>query len=271
VDRDDFTYELSPDVILHARPCRSKAGENDLAMALPAREGGDERLRIGCIHGSTFDIDGYQTNFPICRDAGILRGFDYLAIGDTHSFRDVTADLPVPTVYPGAPEPTNFGEPGAGNVALVALFRRGRRPRIDAEPVSFWRWTDVECRDMNELRSVLTIQGLDHHVVRLHLDMTVSLSEESEVERILRDLQGTDATHGRAGVLVVDRTNLRLQVGSADAFPDDLPTVLKDTVDRLDRLIEEATEESEKSKATRALAHLYKLLQNQHATGGSGL
>jgi hypothetical protein len=32
--------------------------------------------------------------------------------------------------------------------------------------------------------------------------MTVSLSEESEVERILRDLQGTDATHGRAGVLV---------------------------------------------------------------------
>ena len=57
--------------------------------------------------------------------------------------------------------------------------------------------------------------------------MTVSLSEESEVERILRDLQGTDATHGRAGVLVVDRSNLRLQVGSGNAFPDDLPAVLK--------------------------------------------
>src|ERR1019366_8501958 len=49
--------------------------------------------------------------------------------------------------------------------------------------------------------------------------MTVSLSEESEVERILRDLQGTDATHGRAGVLVVDRSNLRLQVGSGTPFP----------------------------------------------------
>lgn len=35
VDRDDFTYELAPDVILYARPCRSRAGENDLAMALP--------------------------------------------------------------------------------------------------------------------------------------------------------------------------------------------------------------------------------------------
>ena len=33
---------------------------------------------------------GYQTNFPICRDAGVHRGLNYLAIGDTHSFRDVT-------------------------------------------------------------------------------------------------------------------------------------------------------------------------------------
>jgi hypothetical protein len=121
---------------------------------------------------------------------------------------------------------------------------------------------------MNELRNVLTIQNLDRHVVRLCLDMTVSLAEESEVERILRDLQGTDATHGRAGVLLVDRTHLRLQVGSGDDFPEDLPTVLKDTVDRLDHLIANAIDESEKSKATRALAHLYKLLQSQHAPGG---
>jgi hypothetical protein len=124
---------------------------------------------------------------------------------------------------------------------------------------------------MNELRGVLTIQDLDRQVVRLCLDMTVSLSEESELERIIHDLQGTDATHGRAGVLVVDRANLRLRVGSGDAFPEDLPPVLKDTVDRLDRLIAEAADESEKSKATRALAHLYKLLQSEHATGGRGL
>jgi DNA repair exonuclease SbcCD nuclease subunit len=268
VDRDDFTYEISPEVVLYSRPCRSKAGENDLAMALPAREHGDERLRIGCVHGCTFDIDGHETNFPICRDAGVQRGLDYLAIGDTHSFRDVTANLPVPTVYPGAPEPTGFDEPAPGNVALVALFRHGRRPRIDAESVAFWRWIAVQCRDMNELRGVLTIQDLDRHVVRLCLDMTVSLSEESEVERILRDLQGTDATHGRAGVLLVDRANLRLQVGSGDAFPEDLPAVLRDTVDRLDQLIADAVDESEKSKATRALSHLYKLLQSEHSTGG---
>jgi DNA repair exonuclease SbcCD nuclease subunit len=268
VDHDDFTYEISPKAVLYARPCRSRAGENDLAMALPAREPSDDRLRIGCVHGCTCDVEGYQTNFPIRRDAGVLRGLDYLAIGDTHSFRDVTENLPVPTVYPGAPESTSFDEAGAGRVALVALFRRGLRPRVDSETVAFWRWIDIQCRDMNELRSLLTRSDLDRHVVRLHLDMTVSLSEESEVERILRDLRGTDATHGRVGVLIEDLENLRLQVGSGNAFPEDLPPVLKDTVARLDRLVAEAIDESEKSRATRALAHLYKLLQSHEASGG---
>src|ERR1700730_9022029 len=262
VDRDDFMYEIAPNAVLHARPCRSKAGENDLAMALPGREPGDERLRIGCVHGSTFDIDGYQTNFPIRRDAGVQRGLDYLAIGDTHSFRDVTENLPVPTVYPGAPEPTTFDDVGAGRVAIVALFRRGLRPRVDPEPVAFWRWIDVRCRDMNELRNLLATPDLDRCVVRLHLDMTVSLSEESEVIRILRELRGTEATHGRVGILVEDLTNLRLQAGSGEAFPEDLPLVLKDTVARLESLVMDAIDEAEKSKATRALAHLYKLLQS---------
>jgi DNA repair exonuclease SbcCD nuclease subunit len=268
VDRDDFMFELSPAAVLYARPCRSKAGESDLAMALPAREAGDERLRIGCVHGCTFDVSGYQTNFPISRDAGVQRGLDYLAIGDTHSFRDVTANLLVPTVYPGAPEPTSFDDGAAGHVALVAMFRRGLRPRVDAEKVAFWRWLDVRCRDMNDLRNLLTTPDLDRHVVRLHLDMTVSLAERSEVERILRDLGGTDATHGRAGVVVEDLSGLRLHAGSGDAFPENLPPVLKDTVARLDRLIAESTEESERAKATRALAHLYKLLQDRDPIGG---
>ena len=267
VDRDDFEYEISTQAVLYARPCRSKAGENDLAMSLPSREPGDERLRIGCVHGCTFDVPGYQTNFPIRRDAGVQRGLDYLAIGDTHSFRDVTENLPVPTVYPGAPEPTSFDEAVAGRVALVALFRRGLRPRVDSETVAFWRWIDVRCRDMNELRNLLTRSDLDRHVVRLHLDMTVSLSEESEVERILRDLRGTDATHGRVGILLEDLEKLRLKLGSGNAFPENLPPVLKDTVVRLDRLIAEAIDESEKAKATRALAHLYKLLQSHEAIG----
>jgi DNA repair exonuclease SbcCD nuclease subunit len=268
IDQDDFSFELSPDVILYARPCRSKAGETDLALALPAREPDDRRIRIGCVHGCTLDIEGYQTNFPISRDAGVLRGLNYLAIGDFHSFRDVTATSSVPTVYPGAPEPTSFDELGAGSVAVVALFRPGLRPRVSSESVAFWRWIDVKCRDLNELRNLLTKPDLERHVVRLHLDMVVSVAEESEVERIVSELQGTDAVHGRAGILLLDRTDLRLQPGSAGAFPDTLPPVIKDTIARIDRLIEGARDETEKIRATRALVHLFKLLRTQEGPIG---
>jgi DNA repair exonuclease SbcCD nuclease subunit len=236
-------------------------------MALPSREPGDKRVRIGCVHGCTFDIEGYQTNFPIRRDAGIQRELDYLAIGDTHSFRDVAENLAVPVVYPGAPEPTSFDESGSGSVALVAFFGSGRRPRVESEEVASWRWIDVRCRDMSDLRQLLTMPDLDRRVVRLHLDMTVSLAEGSEVERILRDFRGTDATHGRVGVLLEHSINLQLQVGSDDAFPEDLPHALKDTVARLNRIVADAMDESEKSRATRALSHLFKLLKSHNAPG----
>ena len=267
VDRDDFVYELASNAVIYARPCRSKAGENDLAMALPSRVAGDDRLRIGCVHGSTFDLDGHQTNFPIARDAGVSRGLDYLAIGDVHSFRDTTPNTPVPTVYPGAPETTNFDEPGSGHVALVALFRRGTRPRVSAERVGRWRWMDVSCDDMNELRGFLTASDLQHCVVRLRLSMTISLAEENEVERIVRDMAGTSATHGRVGVLQVDRENLRVRAGSINDFPEDLPPVLKDTVARLDRLATEAPDEAVQARATHALMHLYRLIQTHDRSG----
>ncbi len=82
--------------------------------------------------------------------------------------------------------------------------------------------------------------------------MSVSLSEENEVERILRELHGTDAAHGRAGILLVDKSGLQLQPGSDGIFPEDLPPVVQDTIARLDRMIEESDDEAEKLRATRA-------------------
>ncbi|MCP4660371.1 MAG: DNA repair exonuclease, partial [bacterium] len=119
VDRDDYSFELSPKAVLYATCCRSKAGGKDPALSLPGREPGDERLRIGMAHGQTFNMKGYQTSFPIAEDAAERRGLDYLAIGDTHSFREVNPEAMAPIVYPGAPEATKFGEPEAGYVAIV--------------------------------------------------------------------------------------------------------------------------------------------------------
>lgn len=259
VDQDDFAWPLGDDAVLYARPCRHTAGEQDLAMALPAREPGDARIRVGCVHGTTFDLDGFETNFPIHRDAGVARGLDYLAIGDTHAFRDVTPNSPVPTVYPGTPEQTAFDERDAGYVAVVALFRPGRRPRVERERVGHWTWHDRRCRDLTELRGVLTLPDLHRAVVRLRLEMTVTLAEANEVDRIVRELEGSEAACGRAGVVVVDRTHLRLRAG-ASGFRDDLPPVLADAVARLNAQVEDAPDETARELALRAQQHLYRLL-----------
>ncbi|MDA1014225.1 MAG: metallophosphoesterase [Planctomycetota bacterium] len=88
VDRNDFELELNERAVVYATPCHSTAGDNDLALTLPRRNEGDERIRIGLVHGSTFDMAGYENRFPVSKDAPQKRGLDYLAIGDTHSFRE---------------------------------------------------------------------------------------------------------------------------------------------------------------------------------------
>lgn len=254
VDRQEFEHELTSDAVLYATPCTSRAGDVDLAMALPLRHESDERIRIGMVHGQTFDIKGCQTNFPIAEDAAVKRGLDYLAIGDTHGYREVTPQASATTIYPGAPEPTKFTESDAGYVAVVCFRRSGRKPRITQHRVGRWQWRDVKCVDIDTLRNLRTDQDLATTVLRLKLDMSVSLKEYEEVNAILDELKGTTASHGCVGVMQIDRTNLRHQAATPEEFPVDLPDVLKATIERL------GDQELDREVAKRAIYHLYKLV-----------
>jgi DNA repair exonuclease SbcCD nuclease subunit len=258
VDRDDFAYELRPDAVLHAVPCTSPAGQADPTLRIPPRGPGDDRIRIGLAHGQTFDIDGHQTNFPIAKDAAQRCGLDYLAIGDTHSFREVQPGATAPTVYPGAPEPTSFKEDDAGHVALVFVARSGRRPQVQPERVARWTWRQVVCTTLDELRQ-LRSEDLVNTVLKLTLSLTVTLEEHEEAERILCELEGTAAATGRAGVLLLDRSGLKLEAG-ASAFPPELPGVLVSVVEDLDK---RSTDEAQAATARRALLHLYRLVREQ--------
>src|SRR5207245_813955 len=137
----DFTLELGAEkhAVLYAIPCRSAAGANDPTEQFPARAAGDERIRIGMAHGQTFDIKGYQMNFPIRPENARARGLDYLALGDTHAFRNHGNDE-VPVVYPSAPEQTRFGEEETGCAVLVYFRRAGTRPLIKRRPIGRWQW-----------------------------------------------------------------------------------------------------------------------------------
>ena len=255
VDRDDYEFSISDEAVLYATPCRSQAGADDLASRLPPRNANDQRIRIGLIHGQTFDIVGHQTNFPIALDAAQQRGLNYLAVGDTHAFRELPPKAS-PTVYPSAPEATSFGEKDTGFVAVVLFPRHGRAPIIQKHSVARWRWQDLYCRNLHELEA-LAEQDLKDSVLRLTLAMKVSLSELDRLEAILNELKGNEATHGKAGVAQIDRKALELNTSNVDDFSQDLPEVLKSVIARLQAQADGPNGEI----AQRALYHLYQTVR----------
>lgn len=261
VDRDDYAYELSEEAVLYATPCRKQAGELDLAARLPAREPGDTRIRIGMVHGQTFDLPDHQTNFPIARDAARARGLDYLALGDTHAFREVEPGAAVPTVYPGTPEQLTWGEHNTGKVAAVFFRRQGRRALVREENVAHWTWRKETVTELDGLRRLRDAPDLKRAVLQLTVQLRAEPPEHEEVLQILAELAGTDATHGRVGVLEVDTTHLELDTRNLEALLSDAPPVVLATIRRL----REAEQGEAGEKATRALGHLYRLVRGAGA------
>jgi DNA repair exonuclease SbcCD nuclease subunit len=255
VDRDDYEFALSEEAVLYAVPCRSQAGADDPTTLIPLRKPGDQRIRIGLAHGS-FDLAGHPMNFPIASDATQQRGLNYLAIGDTHGFREFPPKA-APTVYPGTPEATTFDEQDAGFVAIVLFPRQGRPPIVQKQAVSRWRWRDERCTSLADLEA-LRHQDLKECVLRLTLQMEVTISERARVDDILQELKGNEAVCGKVGVLHVDTAGLEVNVHDASNFGGGLPEVLRSVVARL----KEQASEPDGKVARQAMVLLHRTLRS---------
>jgi DNA repair exonuclease SbcCD nuclease subunit len=256
VDREDFEFALPNNAVLYAVPCMSKAGQRDPTQAIPKRAEGDDRIRVGMVHGSTFDVKDCQTNFPIASDAALTRGLDYLAIGDTHGFRFVPPDrLYPPTIYPGAPEPTAFDEKDPGSVAVVFVNRQ-RRATVKPERVARWTWEELEVTTLAALKELAQRSDLGQRVLRLRVDMQLAAPDYEVAEELLEALEGTEARHGKVGVLDLDRQGLELDTSNVDSFCTELPEILRSAVRRLKL---DADDPLKRATAQRALFHLYRV------------
>ena len=254
IDRGSYEFELNPEVILYAVPCQSKAGQNDPCHEIPKRADSDARIRIGLVHGSTFDMQNCQVNFPIGKESAIECGLDYLAIGDTHGFRYVPPDRKIPpTIYPGTPEPTAFDEKDAGNVALV-FINRHRQARVTKERVAAWAWEQVEIQNLAQLARLRDRTDLGKRVLRLQVRMHLPPAEFDEAQHILRELRGTEAMAGRVGVLSLDESGLILDTARMDDAVAFLPDVLRETWAML-----REQEAAQPEVARKALYQLYQL------------
>lgn len=88
---------------------------------------------VGVIHGSLAIPGRVEQDEVLFTEAEIARsGFDYLALGHWHSFRQGRAGRTT-WAYPGAPEPVAVDQDGSGGVLIVALEEAGGERRVSIE------------------------------------------------------------------------------------------------------------------------------------------
>lgn len=249
VDQDNQEIALGDDAVLYATPCRAAAGAPEPVSRLPARASGDQRIRIGMLHGQASGYAGHAPNFPIDAAAAAERGLDYLALGDHHECRVVQEQPPV--VYPGPPEPARMGE--VGGQVMLAMFRRGGgAPVLRKIQVGRWRWVDTTCTTLAHVLELAEVPDLLTTVLRIKLDMVATVDELDEIAQLLDRLRGTSAAHGLAGVLAVDRSGLR-QAAPTPELAARLPEPLRKVLQQL-----QAAELTDAVRQ-RAIHHLFQL------------
>jgi exonuclease SbcD len=179
--------------------------------------------QVGMIHGSLaipgkFDKD----DVVFTEDEVAASGFDYLALGHWHSFRQGRAGKTT-WAYAGAPEPVALDQDGAGQVAIVELERRDdkRHVSVEARPVGKTKFEKVE---------------IDAARIGSQADLERRLSEKANADAVLDvRLVGVKADTLDLNVDELERQlqssflRLRIRDASTQALPD-TPLAPADTI-----------------------------------------
>ena len=209
---EPYTLPDLATVILPA-PLRRRHEVGDTTAHITSDLGASEEkplFRVGLAHGSVASFgdaeqgESEATNYV---DPGRAESahLDYLALGDWHSKREVTAR----TWYSGTPEPTGFAESDPGHALLVTLSEPGAEPGVEAVPVGTARWLEHEVEltgpdDVERLESWL--EGIDRPeetLLRLALTGSLSLAERDHLEDMLESAEARLRYLERAGAGVV--------------------------------------------------------------------
>ena len=253
VDRDDFTYSFGEKAVLYAVPCMSKAGQRDPSDVIPCREAGDDRIRIGMMHGSTFDMEEHQTNFPSGRTARCA--------GASTTWRSATRTASATCPRPAECRPPSTRERRRRRRSTRRSRERRRRAlhqaaRGQGGPRARRR-LDLgrgHCTQPRRAQALRDRRDLAKRVLQLHLEMRLAPKEYEHAEALLRELEGTSAKVGRAGILVLDRAKMELDTTDMAALVAGWPEVLVRTANLI-----KADRDADPRVAQQALYKLYEL------------
>ncbi|MDW7710648.1 MAG: DNA repair exonuclease [Deferrisomatales bacterium] len=172
-------------------PLARRHETRDPTAWLPAREPGDERVRVAVAHGGVIEFsESSESPNLIDAEEVIAKGFDYLALGDWHG----TFRYGDRVWYPGTPEPTHWREKEPGNVLIVELPAAGVLPKVTPVAVGRTSWLEKTVTFEHD-QDVETLEkwfaGLGEKswtLVRLSLDGHLSLGARVDLDRVLEHL-----------------------------------------------------------------------------------
>lgn len=255
VDHDDFRLALPEGATLFSTPTRSRKSSHDPVKRLPAREPGDQTVRIGLAHGQVFQIGDQAANHPIDVAAARTRGFDYIALGDTHSLEDLDPEHPGTVFYSGTPEQAARDEREPGQAVLVHVRRSSRRTKVTPMPVGSLQWRSVTVSSLEALEALMK-EDLQQVVLQLKVEGRFDPEHHREVERLLDLLRGDEHAPGPAAALTL-QTSYRLDDAGIEGLLEDAPEELRVAA----RLLREkrADPSVEEAVVDRALARLFEI------------
>ncbi len=202
---------------------------NIAAKSLPP----DYKPRILIGHGQ-LDILSPNSDLPIafelmmkCIDEG---RFNYLALGDHHSFKDIGKNGTI--VYSGAFQATDIRDDEPGNIIFVDL-ERFNMEKVD---ISRWRFEEIAFElmsneDTNRFTDWLkTYDNKERSIVKINLSGSVTVKESIGIDEVIGDEQSMFAS------LRVDN-NLRIISDSNELESLELNGIFLDVYNELKELV----------------------------------
>jgi DNA repair exonuclease SbcCD nuclease subunit len=209
---DGAPVELAPGVALLPCPVPVRSAGRDLTEGLPRVETPEGALRIGLAHGGIVDFAETGQHIPPERDR--TAGLDYLALGDWHGHRRVSAR----THYSGSPEQDQFRHDQRGLCLAVTLGARGAEPEVaEIETGSFlWREAELPLHDgenaAEALEALLPTAHRRDTLLRVRASGWASLSDHAA----LRERAARHAPEFAYLELVTDRLGTLHSVADLD-------------------------------------------------------
>ncbi|AWB82137.1 DNA repair exonuclease [Corynebacterium yudongzhengii] len=224
---DNRPVKVREGVEVVGAPWRSKAPVGDLVAEMLSDLEPTDNIRIGVAHGQvesrSQEIVPGLIDLETVEKAIAERRLDYLALGDTHSTQSLGATGRV--WFSGAPETTDFAEPGGGGEAdsgnaLLVTVQKGEEVRVDVDKLPMGRWTfEALADDLYDRADVdAFLARLDAYpektttVIKYALTGTLSLSDTRYLhEELSRRADVFGALYERVRLM-----NLHLQPGEEE-------------------------------------------------------